>query len=137
MSLTATRWTVMEKRTNYTEQAPSLDAYSSSASQVFECLLHNNLPFVSILSQINPVKVFTGRFSKSYNLLLPFTLRSSKWSLSLTLLHKILLTFLSFLIGATSFAHIILHICIIFVVKYKSRSSSLCNFLQSPVTSSL
>lgn len=137
MSLTAMSWAVMEKRTNYTEQGPSLDASSSSASQAFECLLHKNLPFVSILSQINPVKVFTGRFSKSFNLLLPFTPRSSKWSLSLMFLHKILLTFLSFAIRATSFAHLILHIRIIFVLKYKSLSSSLCNFLQYPVTSSL
>jgi len=78
----------MGKWTNYIEQGPSLDAYSSSAGQVFEFLFHNNLPFVSILSQINPVKAFTGRFKKSFNLILPFTPSSSKWSLSLMFLHK-------------------------------------------------
>ena len=90
--------------------------------------IHNSPPSVHILSEIKPVRVFFSG-DPSYSIL-PSTLGSSKWSLSLSFPP----------IRAAYPAHLILHdliMQIIFGEQYRLLSSSLCSFLHSPVTSSL
>jgi hypothetical protein len=73
------------------EQNPSSEANSLSASQEFPRLswnlkvhycVHNSLPLVPILSQMNPVQTSPHYFPKIYFIvILPSTLRSSEWFL--------------------------------------------------------
>ena len=75
------------------EQSPSWESNRSSASQEIPHILwnskvhyrfHNSPPFVSILNQINPIRVVTSDFLEIiFNIILPSTPGSSKWSLSL------------------------------------------------------
>jgi len=128
------------------EQSASWESNRFSASQEIPRILwnpkvhyriHNSPPPVPVLSQINPVHV---------PILLPENILSSHLRLGLPrgLLPsgfptKTLYTPLHSPIHATFPAHLILDLNsrIIFGEEYRLLSCSLCNFLHSPVTSSL
>ena len=125
-------------------QSPSWEANRFSASQEIPSVLlnpkvhyriHKCLPPVPILSQLNPVKTSTSHWLKNYfNIILPRGLFPSGFPT------KTLYTPLLSPIRATCPTHLILLDFItrtIFCEQYRSLSSSLCNFLHSPVTSSL
>ena len=102
---------------------------------------HNLPPTVSILGQPNPVRIPTSHLLEIHpNIIHPSTPKSPQWSLSLRFLHQDPIHPLSSPIRATCPAHLILLDFITRTVlgeEYKSFSSSLCNLLHSPVTSSL
>jgi hypothetical protein len=51
--------------------------------------IHNSPPLVSILSQISPIHALpTNLFNIHFNIVVPFTSKSSEWSLSLRFSHK-------------------------------------------------
>ena len=102
---------------------------------------HKRPPPVSILDQPNPVHIPTSHLLEIYpNIIHPSTPRSPQWSLSLRFPRQDPIHPLSSPIRATCPAHLIL---LDFITRtklgeeYKSFSSSLCNLLHSPVTSSL
>jgi hypothetical protein len=76
---------------NSLERIPSWEANSRSASQEISSRLWNpkarfrvqkSPPFYSILRQMNPVRIIAPFFFKiRFNIILPFTPMSSKWSL--------------------------------------------------------
>ena len=98
-------------------------------------------PPVSILGQPNPVHIPTSHLLEIHpNIIHPSTPRSPQWSLSLRFPHQDPIHPLSSPIHATCPAHLILLDFITLTIlgeEYKSFSSSLCNLLHSPVTSSL
>ena len=102
---------------------------------------HNRPTTVPILSQLQPVHTTPSHFLKIHlNIILP----SKSWSPQLLFPSgfptKTLCTTLPSSIRATCPAHLILLdfiTCTILGEEYRSLSSSLCNFLQSPVTPSL
>ena len=102
---------------------------------------HKSPPPVSILGQPNPVHIPTSHVLEiRSNIILPSTPRSFQWSLSLRFPHQDPIHPLSSPILATCPAHLILLDFIIRTILgevYKSFSSSLCNILHSPVTSSI
>jgi hypothetical protein len=92
-------------------------------------------------SQISAKHAPTSQFLNIHlNIILPSTLGSSKWSLSLGFPHQNPVYTSSHPIRATCPAHLIhldLFTRIIFGEGYRLISSPLCNFLHSPITSSL
>ena len=102
---------------------------------------HKPPPPVSILGQPNPVHIPTSHLLEIHpNIIHPSTSRSPQWSLSLRFPQQDPIHPLSSSIRATCPANLILLDFIprtILGEEYKSFSSSLCNLLHSPVTSSL
>ena len=103
--------------------------------------IHKRPPPVSILSQPNPVHIPTSHLLEIHpNIIHPSTPKSPQWSPSLRFPQQDPIHPLSSLICATCPAHLILLDFIARTIlgeEYKSFSSSLCNLLHSPVTSSL
>ena len=130
--------------------SPSWEANWSAASQEIPRIsrnpkvhyrTHNRPPPVSILGQLSPVHIHTAHLLEIHpNIIHPSTPRSLQWSPFLRFPHQDPIHPLSSLIRATCLAH---HILLDFITrkilgeKYKSFSSSLCNHLHSPVTSSV
>ena len=131
-------------------QSPSWEANWFAASQEIPRISrnpkvhyrnHKRPPPLSILGQPNPVHIPTSHLLEIHpNIIHPSNPRSPHWSPSLRFPHQDPLNPLSSPICATFPAHLIL---LDFITRtildehYKSFSSSLCNLLHSPVTSSL
>ena len=130
-------------------QSPSWEANLFAASQEIPRISRNPkvhyrthkrpLP-VSILCQPNPVHIPTFYLLEIHtNIIHPSTPRSPQGSLSLRFPHQDPIHSLSSPIRATCQSHLILFDFITRTIlgeQYKSFSSSLCNLLHSPVTSS-
>ena len=101
---------------------------------------HKRPPPVSILGQPNPVHIPTSHLLQiNPNITRPSTPRFPQWFPSLRFPHQDLIHTLSSPIRATCPTHLILLDFTnrtILGEQYKSFSSSLCNLLHSPVTSS-
>jgi len=100
---------------------------------------HYRPPPVSILDQPNPVHIHTSHLLQIHPNTPPSTPRSSQWTPSLRFPHQDPIHTLSSPIRVTCPAHLILLDFITRTIlgeEYKSFSSSLCNLLNSPVTSS-
>ena len=104
-------------------------------------LTHKRPPPVSILGQPNPVHISTSHLLEIHpNIIHPSTPRSPQWFLPSVFPSKTLNTPLSSPIRAICPAHLILLDYITRTIlgeEYTSFSSSLCNLLHCPVTSSL
>ena len=131
-------------------QSPSWEANWFAASQEFPRIsrypkvhyrTHKRPPPVSILGQPNPVHIPISHLQEIHsNIIRPSTPRSPQWSPSLRFPQQDPIHPLSSPIRATCPAHLILLDLITRTIlgeQYKSFSSSLCNLLHSPVTSSL
>ena len=131
-------------------QSPSWEANWSASSQETPRIsrnpkvhyrTHKRPPPITILGQPNPVQIHTSHFLEiRYNIIRPSTSRSPQWSPSLRFPHQDPIHPLSSPIRATCPAHLILLDFITRTIlgeEYKSFSSSLCNLLHSPVTSSI
>ena len=132
-------------------QSPSWEANWYAASQEIPRIsqnpkvhyrTHKRPPLVSILGQPNPVHIPTSHLPEIYlNIIHTSTPMSPQWSPSLRFPHQDTpYTPLSSPIRATCPAHLILLYFITRTIlgeEYRSFSSSLCNFLHSPVTSSI
>jgi hypothetical protein len=93
-----------------------------------------------ILKQINPINILKPYLRKiHFNIIISPTPRSSEWSLPFRLSNQnsICISHLTHACYMSHFFILDLTIIIIFREKYKLWSSSLYNFLQPPVTSSL
>ena len=131
-------------------QSPSWEANWFAASQEIPRIsrspkvhyrTHKRPPTVSILAQPNPIHIPASHLLEIHpNIIHPSTPRSPQWSLSLRFPHQDPIHPLSSPVRATCPAHLILLHFITRTIlgeEYKSFSSSLCNLLHSPVTSSL
>ena len=132
------------------EHSPSWEANRFSASQEIPRILWNMninyrinkcpLPF-PMLSQLDPVHIPTSYFLKIHlNIIIPSMPGFSKWSLSLRFPHQKPVYASPLPVRATCPALLIFLDFITRIIlgeAYKSFSSSLCSFLQSPVISSL
>ena len=131
-------------------QSPSWEASWFAASQEIPRVsrnpkvhyrTHKRPPPVSILGQLNSVHIPTSHLPEIRpNIIHPSTARSPLWSPSLRFPHQGPTHPLPSPIRATCPAHLILLHFITRTIlgeQYKSFSSSLCNLLHSPVTSSL
>ena len=102
---------------------------------------HKRPPPVSILGQPNPDHIPTSHLLEIYpNIIHPSAPRPPQWSLSLRLPNQDPIHPPSSPICATCPGHLIILDFITHTIlgeEYKSFSSSLCNLLHSPVTSSL
>ena len=130
-------------------QSPSWEANWFAASQEIPRIsrnpkvhyrTHKRPPPVSILGQPYPVHIPTSHLLEIHpNIIHPSTHRSPQWSPSHRFPHQHPIHPLSSPIRATFPAHLILLGFITRTIlgeEYKSFSSSLCNLLHSPVTSS-
>ena len=131
------------------EQSPSWDANNSSVNHEIPSIVltpkghhstHKSPQLVPVLSQFNLVHDPTSYFFMIHlNIILPYTLKSSKWSLSFRFPQQNHVRISCLPIRSTCTAHLILHnfiTRIIFGDEYRSWSSLLCRLLHSPVTSS-
>ena len=131
-------------------QSPSWEANWFAASQEIPRIsrnpevhyrTHKRPPHVSILGQPNPVHITTSHLLEIHtNIIHRSTPRSPQWSPSLRFPHQDPIHPLFSPIRATYPAHLILLDFITRTIlgeESKSFSSSLCNLLHSPVTSSL
>ena len=131
-------------------QSPSSEANWFAASQEIPRIsrnpkvhyrTHKRPPPVSILDPPNPVHIPTSHLLEIRpNIIHPSTPRSPQWSPSLRFPHQDPIHPLSSPIRATCPAHLILLYFITRTIlgeEYKLFSSSLCNLLHSPATSSL
>jgi len=128
------------------EHSPSSNWFCSSQEipcifwnpKVHHCT-HKCPPPVPILSQLHPIPTTPSNFLKIHlNIILTSTSGSPQWSLSFRLPHQNPVH--PSPTCTTCPAHLILlgfTTCTILGKEYRSLSSSLCNFLHSPVTSSL
>ena len=131
------------------EQSLSWEANRSSVSQEIPRILwnpkvhfriHKCPPPAPITSQVDPVLIPTPYFLKIHiNIILPSAPGSSKWSLFLKVFSPKPCMYLSSIRATWPFYLIHLHLItrIIFGEEYRSLSSSLCSFLNSPGTSFL
>ena len=95
-----------------------------------------------LLSQTNPIHTLTSYFFQIYFNILSSMPMSSKWPLSAGFPTITLYAFLCFPIHATSpnpciLLHLVVLLILVFGQKYRSWSSSLCNFLHLPITCTL
>ena len=131
-------------------QSPSWEANWFAASQEIPRIsrnpkvhyrTHKRPPPVPILNQPNPVHILTSHLLEIHpNIIHPSTYTSCQWSLPLRFPHQDPIHLLSSPIRATCPTHLILLDFIsrtLLGEEYRSLSSSFCNLLHSPVTSSL
>jgi hypothetical protein len=132
------------------EQRPAWEADNRSASQDIPLLLwnpkvhyhvHKSPPPVPIPIQMNPIHIFPPYFSKiHFNIIISSKPRSSEWSLPFRLPNQNFVRVCHLPMLATCSTHLSrldLIILIRFGEEYKLWSSSLCNFLHPPVTSTI
>ena len=126
------------------EQSPSWEANRFSVNQDITRILWNPNDHYRIHTCPPPVPVVnqpTSHFLKiHFNIILPSTPGSSKWSLPFRFSYQNLVCTSLLPIRATCTAHLILLDFITRTIlgeQYRSLSTSLCSFLHSPITSPL